>query len=256
MQAHYLLSTCQPNLCWTFVGQAIRLGQRQGVHLPSFSELYSPTENESRRRAWAATVILEATCSTALGLPPSIAPEDCFKTPPSFLEDYSLDQDKAETSRQHHQFSSISFFTQSFILYRIQIKVLRALYSSAQKSTASWPDIQTILEIDEELDTWETHLPPQLRYTESQAQSIEFELEMLRHVLHARFLHVRLLLYRPIIFHLCQRTGTGDILGTAPSKLHRRLAQSGVGLGCSTSINLVHLITRNWSRGVMGAWCA
>jgi Fungal specific transcription factor domain len=256
LQGQYLQSTSQPNLCWNTVGNAVRFAQGQGLYLPSTTANMDPVEAEIRRRAWAGVVILESTSSATLGLPPSLSPEESSAVSPAAIDDDLITRNSRGPQPEHRP-SSASFFVETFKLLIIQTRVLRALYSSISVSTSTWPNVHAILNADRDLADWEACLPEHLVQSARGAQMRQGnrELQMQFNVLRARSHNVRMLVHRPLLFHLCQRGAPGDILASAPSLLDRRIAKSSAQICCTTATELIELIVQNWEDSLIGAWC-
>lgn len=246
LMAQYLQSISQPRMCWNATGQAVRLALAQGFHLPSQNPRRSAIEAETRRRVWAGVVILEAKVSAALGFPPSLTVSECSQVRPAPLPD-----DNGTEAANRTDVTSIETFIASFELYIRQIALLQSMYTSSTISTSAWPDVSAIVMNDRALQKWEEALPVYLRHNETQHDPIDERTELLR----IRLLNARMLLYRPMLFHLCQRPKDVDLFGAAPSPLDRKIALAGAQECVQSAIELVERTTGENGRGTTGAWC-
>lgn len=257
-QGQYLLSTSQPTLCRNVVGHVVRSAEAQGLHKAHARSDETALQLELRRRAWAGVVILDATSSAVLGLPPLLSPEGLPHVLPSGAEDDHIDADDGD-SLDISTTSSSLFMRETTKLLAVQIQVLATLYNASTVSSLRWPDVPSILASARALDNWQTSLPAVLR-TElagSIARSGIAELELQAHVLHARYLNLKLLIHRPMLFHICQRASTHDLLGDAPSHLDADIARGSMVHCCSAALELLEHVTDSWERGsrIGGAWC-
>lgn len=240
------------------VGHAVRSAQAQALHTLRGPGNTAPLQVELRRRSWAGVIILDATSSAVLGLPPLLPPEGLPHVLPSGAEDDGLQpyDDRAATVSTT---SSSLFMRETARLLAIQIQVLATLYNSASVASPRWPDVPSILASARELDRWQAALPVVLQ-TGTSGYSIragKSELELQAHVLHARFLNLKLLIHRPMLFHICQRASSNDLLGDAPSHLDADIARGSMVHCCSAALELLEHVTDSWERGsrIGGAWC-
>ena len=218
----------------------------------------NPLDAELKQRAWAGIVILEASTSATLGLPPSLSPEECLLVCPADVNDECILRGGIVT-KPAKSLSYTHFFIETLKLYIVQMRTLRLLYSSVTVSTSKWPDAYGIIEVDRELSEWESGLrSSHLQYNGvgKEMRGGDQELEQQARVLQARLLNVRLLIHRPMLFHLCQRQPSLDILGAAPSLVDRALALASTRICCTAAVELIDLIVMERERIHIGAWCA
>lgn len=215
-------------------------------------------QTELQRRAMAGVIILDATASAVLGLPPLLSPEGLPYALPNGCEDDSVPADSVDPPPIPQNSSSL-FMRETTKLLAIQIQVLTSLYSSAATATSQWPDVNSILLNARQLDRWQSALPPILNYSQdgAEARAGNDELNLQAHVLHARFLNLKLLVHRPMIFHICQKASSSDLLSDAPSHLDADIARSSMSHCCSAALLLIEHVTDSWDHGrrVGGAWC-
>lgn len=240
------------------VGHAVRSAQAQGLQGKWHAARLTPLLAELRRRAWAGVIILDATASAVLGLPPLLSPDGLPHALPSGEEDDSIVADNI-SSLDISDTSSSLFMRETTKLLAIQIQVLCSLYSASSIATPQWPNVNSILRSARELDRWQGSLPHVLvtNGLGASPRAGSNELELQAHVLHARYLNLKLLIHRPMLFHICQRASSNDLLGDAPSHLDADIARGSIAHCCSAALLLIEHVTDSWEHGrrVGGAWC-
>jgi hypothetical protein len=207
----YFQSTNWPSKCWTSIGLACRLAQGLGLHVekvrPSQHEL-SPDEHEMRRRVWHGCVTLDIVVSMTLGRPAMLLGSKARSLPrplesgeESFL---TMIDDKTQPS-------SIDFFVETVKLYRIVGRILLNIYRTNdeqdEKPGAAEEERNDDMtkELDDELTRFADSLPDTLKWQQPKGdRAIADLLERQSHVLHVRFLHARILLFRPVFLSSCR----------------------------------------------------
>lgn len=206
----------------------------------------------------AGVIILDSTASAVLGLPPLLSPDGLPYTLPAAGEDDTIQANSVEP-QVTSQVSSSLFMRETTKLLAIQIQVLTSLYSSSSTPISQWPDVSSILLNARQLDRWQSALPTVLEYSEDgvKARAENTELALQAHVLHARYLNLKLLIHRPMLFHICQRASSSELLADAPSHLDADIARSSMSHCCSAALLLIEHVTDSWEHGrrVGGAWC-
>lgn len=81
------------NAAWSWLGNAVRVGQDLGLYFESGS--WPVIEGEMRRRTWWTIYILDRTLSTELGRPHLINDEDCDIALPLGIDDQYIDDEGA-----------------------------------------------------------------------------------------------------------------------------------------------------------------
>ncbi|CAD6579673.1 MAG: hypothetical protein CYPHOPRED_000980 [Cyphobasidiales sp. Tagirdzhanova-0007] len=233
LKGQYLQSTSQPTLCWNTIGHAIRFAQAQRLHLPSTYSKMNPLDAELKQRAWAGIVILEASTSATLGLPPSLSPEECLLVCPADVNDECILRGGIVT-KPAKSLSYTHFFIETLKLYIVQMRTLRLLYSSVTVSTSKWPDAYGIIEVDRELSEWESGL----RSSHLQYNGVGKEMRGGDQELEQQ----------------ARRQPSLDILGAAPSLVDRALALASTRICCTAAVELIDLIVMERERIHIGAW--
>jgi hypothetical protein len=110
--------------------------------------------------------------------------------------------------------SPMAFYISTIELYRILDSILSDIYRAwrgrsspgSRRHTTKHGGLDIIIELEEKLFEYENSLPPFLNWNLPLEQATNPEqstLYLQRNVLHARYLYLRLLLYRPILTQLC-----------------------------------------------------
>ncbi|KAL2856442.1 C6 transcription factor [Aspergillus pseudoustus] len=216
LMAQYLQSTDSANQCWIVTGLAIRNAQSMGLHLPqTIARLQNPQEQQLARKIWHGCVLMDRVISMTFGRPAMISKASCGAVPlPATIdEEYIASATGTEAIQPADRPSMMVFYAKSLELYEILNDVLLSLYKPIPEESPE--DIYdfyfnressegelTIFELDRALTKWTRSLPPHLRGDPSPVhENIIFYRQSV--VLRARFLHVRMLLFRPILSKYC-----------------------------------------------------
>ncbi|KAJ0426889.1 C6 transcription factor [Aspergillus carlsbadensis] len=272
LMAQYLQSTDSAHQCWIVTGLAIRNAQSMGLHLPqTIARLQNPQEQQLARKIWHGCVLMDRVISMTFGRPAMISKASCGSVPlPATVdEEYIASAPGAEAIQPADRPSMMAFYAKSLELYEILNDVLLSLYKPIPEESPE--DIYdfyfnrepsegelTIFELDRALTKWTRSLPAHLRGDPSPvADNIIFYRQSV--VLRARFLHVRMLLFRPILSKYCTAR---EIASHPLISLHDSFPQR-VALQCSVIcvkvaqevIGLIHgNIPADGTSGPLPAW--
>ncbi|KAL3441561.1 fungal-specific transcription factor domain-containing protein [Aspergillus insuetus] len=281
---HYLQSTDMASACWNMVGLAIRVAQGIGLHHePDYCEQgcclkgrLSQLETEMRRRAWTNCILLDRVLSMTYGRPLMIHPAvSQHSIPPSAIDDEVLNDDPTAPAAQPQDLPSLmECYIQATKLQRILGEVLYTLYpgsgdkesgeinfnfipASTAKDTLRRDALQMLLNIDKSLLAWEQDLPDYL-----QARSYNFmgfgansmfgprtpAFNRQAIILHARYLHIRLIMFRPVLsvlFNSGSKNTESEQDSSMKSAMRQGMLDKGFSLCVSSARDLVDLITGN-----------
>lgn len=264
----YFQSTNCPNRCWTSIGLACRLAQGLGLHLDDNSgNRFDPVEREIRKRVWHGCVTLDIAVSMTLGRPTMLIGQPLHSLPTPVDEDEWVPIE----DKQDHTASTIDFFREAILLYRILGRILLSVYKLNDQQTEKpevsdgYATFDILIEIDNDLSKFACHVPALLswtRYTDHSDNGHLRVLSLQSHVLHVRFAHARILLYRPIFFQFCRRN---SVVTHSNAKLPGKddLSPSGVAtslafhcaLTCvKTAVDLIEAIEKYSGLNTTGAW--
>ncbi|RDW76781.1 transcription factor domain-containing protein [Aspergillus mulundensis] len=271
LMAQYLQSTNSAHQCWIVTGLAVRNAQSMGLHLPqTISRLQSPQEQQLARKIWHGCVLMDRVISMTFGRPAMIskASAGSVPLPVTIDEEYFASASGVEVAQPTDQPSIMSFYAKSLELYEILNDILLSLY----KPTPEEPDDVygfsfnkdsserelTIFELDRALTSWTRSLPPHLRgeLASGSNANIFYRQSV---VLRARFLHVRMLLFRPILSKYCtSRDAATDPLISLTDSFPQRVALQCSIICVNVARDIIDLIYGNipsdGTSGPLPAW--
>ncbi|KAJ5160993.1 hypothetical protein N7492_006385 [Penicillium capsulatum] len=215
LMAQYLQSTDSAHQCWIVTGLAIRNAQSLGLHLSNtISHLRWSHEKQLARKLWHGCVLMDRVISMTFGRPAMIsrASNGTASLPLTVDDEFIVPGTSQGPAQPSDQPSIISFYAKTLELYEIMNDVLLSLYKPVSEDSA--PEAhdflfsgtsegeRTIFDLDRSLSRWASGLPPHL------CQGFDFAsrnpvLYRQTIVLRARFLHVRILLFRPTLSKYC-----------------------------------------------------
>ncbi|CAG8929589.1 unnamed protein product [Penicillium salamii] len=219
MVSIYLQCTPYPKRCWNVIGMAHRIAVGLGLHNRRQFNGLSALEKEMRWRAWCACVQMDVIISMTTGRPPMT--HNYSRVPlPSPIDDKYLAVSREGRKQPDGIISSNEFLHQNMKLIGILWKVLLTVYHNVDEPTdepsspAPETDFKAIMEIDRSLEDFEESLPDIFTWKLSNAPSPHRTFRRQSNVLHARCLHLKLLLYRPTFSTYCSngksRTGQSN----------------------------------------------
>ncbi|WEW55794.1 hypothetical protein PRK78_001227 [Emydomyces testavorans] len=204
ISSQYLLAIGNLDTAWKSVGIAIRIAQSLHLHLKSGSQhLKERVDRELARRVWHSCVLLERMIAVHYGKSAINCPLSQAPLPTPLESEYVDVIFGAEPISATDRPSIIEFFTASCRLYEryddvvsVQDELRISNGRSARKILGTF-DPQKLLNADRLLCNWNTALPPFLQ-SNSPSQGNPIALRQ-HNILRIRYLHMRLLLYRPLL---------------------------------------------------------
>ncbi|KAE8145769.1 fungal-specific transcription factor domain-containing protein [Aspergillus avenaceus] len=206
LQSQYLCNTGNPKSAWVLVGLTIRTAQVLGLHSKTpGQDTRGRRDRELTRRLWHSAMILERMIALQLGHPPQTSDPQKVPLPTHLDTDYIdyLSGERPDPSLERP--SLIEFLTACARLYsqvedilawedevRIQPK------TCAAKKLASF-DFTIFLKVDSFLFDWQTSLPKFLCDGTASELWKDPIVSRQRNILRARYLYLRLRLYRPFM---------------------------------------------------------
>ncbi|KAI9370712.1 fungal-specific transcription factor domain-containing protein [Aspergillus egyptiacus] len=272
LMAQYLQSTDSAHQCWIVTGLAIRNAQSMGLHLPqTIARLQSPQEQQLARKIWHGCILMDRVISMTFGRPAMISKASCGSVPlPATIdEEYLASASGAGATQPADRPSMMAFYAKSLELYEILHNVLLSLYRPVpEESPEDMYDLYfnkeagegelTVFELDRSLTKWTRSLPPHLR-GEFRAGSEDIIFYRQSVVLRARFLHVRMLLFRPILSKYCTaRDIASDPLVSITDSFPQRVALQCSIICVKVAHEVIELIYNNipadGTSGPLPAW--
>ncbi|KAL8381864.1 hypothetical protein RB595_005895 [Gaeumannomyces hyphopodioides] len=215
LTAQYLQATDLVNGCWVAIGTAIRAAQGIGVSEDHPKE--SQAAREERRRTWWGCIMMDRAASMILGRPSMVAWKTVVPLPLP-VDDELLSTAPGSGSVQSSvppgRKSRVEFYVYTLHLTEILMRVLEHFYVPHLDLRRAGPegfnvqDLQRLHEIDFSLSHWRTSLPVHLRVHPSDTNNSDVSAESgspfakQAVTLHGRYLHLRILLFRPTTIEL------------------------------------------------------
>ncbi|KAG2412987.1 hypothetical protein HFD88_010546 [Aspergillus terreus] len=246
----FLQSTPYPHRCWQSIGVACRLAQGLGLHEAQPDESQHPLEREIHRRTWHGCVMMDTFVSMTYGRP----------TMTSHLSNVPLPECPVPGPGDEHIPSIMAFYIATIELYRVLDSILSDVYETWRSRDSMTPvgstrrnggssGLDVIIGLEDKLFQYESNLPSFLSWTRSSTPVLEAQKQLVlrrqRNVLHARFLFIHLLLYRPIFTQLCTgpaRSDEGERRLTAHSTIYRAILRKCAAACAKAAINLISLV--------------
>ncbi|KAH7336658.1 fungal-specific transcription factor domain-containing protein [Rhexocercosporidium sp. MPI-PUGE-AT-0058] len=278
LSGHYLLTTEHPTRCYNVVGLACRIAVGLGLHSYSHLVRFSVIEKEMRRRVWYACLQLEMTVCMTLGRLPLLQVTDDVPFPMA-IDDGYLNLGESVCEQPQGVISQNLFMVENLKLAKVLAMILGYIYGAnlrgslgqRSRSIESLEDgMSALLRLDGILEQFEATLPEALNWKSNlnwAPSPLTTILQRQKNVLRARFLHLRILLYRPSFSLYCSSlrpvqhrsdlrtvpadentTARGD--GTLTSSIRKRCATSCVQAACELT-RAIELATMN---DMTGAW--
>ncbi|KAG7404789.1 Transcriptional activator protein acu-15 [Fusarium oxysporum f. sp. rapae] len=218
---------CVLNAMFALGCLACRIAVGLGLHTERHADQRSVMENEVRRRVWYGCLQMEMTVCMTLGRPPVLQMTDDVLVPAA-VDDEFICPNTTSCIQPEGTVSQNLFVVENIRLAKILGKILSSIYWPSSSS-----DFSALVRLDGLLEDFKTSLVTDLKWWDNdkvQTQGARGHvLKRQRNVLHARFLHLRILLYRPSFSAFCaaarrsrQQRGTGsgsDETGTEANTL-------------------------------------
>ncbi|KAE8152323.1 fungal-specific transcription factor domain-containing protein [Aspergillus avenaceus] len=258
----YLQSVPDPHTCWDLVGMACRIAQGLEIHEPQPNTFKDPLELEIQRRTWHGCVLMDLSriVSIASGKPSSTSHSTALPLPGAI---------DLNPSGSNSPFLT-AFYTASLELYENFNGILKNAYkpwssqsaSPSGSGTSQQGGLDAIAGLEGKLSEYESKLPSFLNWSRPSNPATEHSrllaVRRQRNALHARFLYLRVLLYRPAFAQLCSEAlpednNEGDSKETQKS-LHSSM-MSKCAIAClKAADDLVSLVFESYQTTTTDAW--
>ncbi|TLD03900.1 hypothetical protein PgNI_11292 [Pyricularia grisea] len=247
--AQYLQATDQVNSFWLAIGTAIRAAQGIGVNEDSPTD--SQVEREERHRTWWGCILMDRVACMILGRPTMVSWRTVVPKPkPADDEALSFKPGSCLAEITADPRSQTYFFVETLNLADIMVTVLEHFYAPSPDSRNAGPegvnisDLQKILEIDMRLARWRKQLPAHLQFPlpakNSELCSTVFAKQAV--VLHCRYLHLRILLFRPTTVELSNGQFFEAEAAGATTDFQRQILQACIRSSVAAARELIELI--------------
>ncbi|ODH47683.1 hypothetical protein GX48_06234 [Paracoccidioides brasiliensis] len=209
IMAQYFLAANNLRDAWKSIGLAIRAAQSLHLHLVSGSHHLTPREDqELPRRVWHCSLTLE--CIIAMNMGITTLTKHTSETPLPFPAnrdyiDRLASEGQGDPDPGIDRPSIIEFFNNSARLYHrynALVPIMQELQltdsGSARKKLEAF-DPQPLIDVDRSLSSWQAGLPTFLR-PDADSKSLKYPIARRQHnTLRIRYLHMRLLLWQPLL---------------------------------------------------------
>ncbi|PKY04966.1 Zn(II)2Cys6 transcription factor [Aspergillus campestris IBT 28561] len=173
---------------WSWLGVAISLAQKRGMHMMSKFSFHSPREAKLWKRIWWALYIRDQQSAAALGLPPRIRDEDCavaMLQPDDVLDD--------EVSGEQHIFGTQCATEVPYPVEMAKLaRILHNIVSSQYLPVHSTRVTSSRAALCQQLCEWEAQIPEELKLDRGTTPKDTF----LAGLLHMTYNNLYILLYR------------------------------------------------------------
>ncbi|KAL6692435.1 fungal-specific transcription factor domain-containing protein [Trichoderma pleuroticola] len=271
LMGQYLQSTEMSSTCWNIVGLAVRVAQNIGLHHDpkNCNQGCCPTqaldqaETEMRRRAWAGCVLLDRVLCLTYGRPLIVhtaMSQGQLVLPLAVDDEYLTRLPDAPGLQPDEKPSLTECYIQTVQLQDILGEVLTTLYHSdpypspspSLSSGAKNIDFHKLFAVDSLLTAWHKRLPSHLQASQYKNSGEPPTLNLSDRevvyrrqatVLEVRYLHVRLMMLRPVLSGLCDPASQSGELGTG--SMQDEMVLRAANLCVSGAQELLQLIEEN-----------
>ncbi|KAL7912610.1 fungal-specific transcription factor domain-containing protein [Trichoderma velutinum] len=265
--AQYLQSTELATQCWNLVGMAYRMSVAIGLHRDEMSAGLSSLEREMRRRTWHACLQMELIMSMTMGRPAQSGIEHNVPLPLAIDDEY-LSSSRCDCHQPDGIVSRNQYLVEGLKLAQVLGQVLSTMYNAMrneqQEGSSSVPittmqaKFMDMLQIEATLDSFESSLHPSLKWdVDCSDMAANNVFVRQSNVLHARILHLKLLLHRPALSLYCSSKGNNGLSPEIQSSLNRfpnpYPADSAVAC-VKAACGLIDVVSRAVASSSAGAW--
>ncbi|KAJ5811041.1 Transcription factor [Penicillium robsamsonii] len=267
LMGQYLQGTQKSIQAWTVHGLAVKAALQLGLHSRHASKVFSPIEQEMRKRTWYGCVVLDRTLSMTFGRPAAI-PDSYVKlelpTKREFENSTGLVDDETAAL-------SVAFFNSTIGLYKQLWNILELLYGQNIGCDGPLPVSETVAHIfslEQHLFSWERslihplqlissasidELPHDQMSSNSQYLSLRFQV-----ILTLRYLNLRVLLHRPILVKFITASRSPD-RDPQDMRLLQQIGINSLQICADSAMEIIDIVHRvvsepGWKRNLLGAW--
>jgi hypothetical protein len=198
--------TTVPTRCWSTIGGACRLSQGLGLHLVDNEEnARQPEERELGKRIWHSCLMLDTIVSMTMGRPQGVVHNADFPLPNAMLPN----EPRGAQGSSGERFSELSFFVEAVKMHKILAIILSQVYGQFEAKrqdlvSRRYGSFDGLVRIHDELTHFAAQVPAALNWSSEIGEHATPLLQQQRTILHARYLHLHVLLYRPTFTQFCK----------------------------------------------------
>ncbi|KAJ5954862.1 C6 transcription factor [Penicillium viridicatum] len=261
LMGQYMQGTQKSVQAWTVHGLAVKAALQLGLHSKDASRVFSPQEKEIRKRTW--------TLSMTLGRPAAIP--DSFVRLDLPTNDIDGDGPTEIPIVDCKTFQmSVEFFNSTILLYKQLFNIVDLLYGQnlgCDPPLTVSECVGHILSAEQHLVTWEKSLPQHIELITvkkirdnsgkmpdpPQFFSLKFSV-----IITLRYLHLRILLHRPILVKFLDACGKGGI-DPHEERLLQQIGSNSMRIcmeSAMSTIDIIHELvpSSEWPKSLLGAW--
>ncbi|KAK1143730.1 hypothetical protein N8T08_006131 [Aspergillus melleus] len=221
LTAVYLQHEKEPQKCFRIIGTAIHVAQELGLHIPETTEaMDNPKERDLARQVWNGCVVMDRICAMTFGCPLKVPRSVAEKGLNSLvLASMELSGESVTTSLP----SKYNFYISFCRLHHIISEVLETFYVSGDSrsehqterdlqgwggsfSSLLFDKFASLFRIESALNDWALNLHPFFQLpSELQDPTPTKHITREANILRARYLSVRLLLFRLLLLQIHQQ---------------------------------------------------
>ncbi|KAK6459482.1 putative transcriptional regulatory protein [Scheffersomyces xylosifermentans] len=232
LTGQFLQATTRSAGCWNIIGLAIRIAQGLGLHSEqNLASTRSCIEKEIRKRLWHGCLLMDRIVSMTLGRPMMVTEDSGMQLPLGVDDEYISDTSILPSSRP----SGLNFFLETVKLYDILADILKSFYSIKEPSFVNL--YLSIFQFEERLHHFHENVPQHIKLG-TELKEAPFERQSI--VLQIRYLHLKIMLYRPVLFPKKRSSKKSEINTELYSNAHKSISL----LCVETAIELITLITK------------
>ncbi|KAJ6145034.1 C6 transcription factor [Penicillium chermesinum] len=263
LTGQYMQGTQKSVQAWTVHGLAVKAALQLGLHSKDASRVFSPQEQEIRKRTWYGTL------SMTLGRPAAI-PDNYVKLdlPTNYVDSGGPTESPVVDNKTFQM--SVDFFSSTILLYKQLFNIVDLLYGQnlgCDPSLTVAESISTILSIERQLVVWEKSLPQNINIAtatniregnEDMPDPPRFYSMKFSVILTLRYLHLRILLHRPILVKFLDACGKGGI-DNHEETLLQQIGFNSIQICMESAMSIIDIIrelvhSSGWHKNLLGAW--
>ncbi|PSN70390.1 hypothetical protein BS50DRAFT_632282 [Corynespora cassiicola Philippines] len=195
--------------------------------------------------------------SMTFGRPPMLAWSSMIPFPMS-IDDEQLSMEPSSSSNplETREKSRISFFINAIKLSDILMDVLKYFYAPRSLKPVSVPggfrsmDLTPLLEFEDAIECWKAALPTYLQY-HPEMMNVDYNSPFRSEavILHYRYLHIKILLFRPIVVDLAQSQFFNSTTSRTQTTLKHAIAASCVRSCVAAAQETIDILVKGCGRG-------
>ncbi|KAJ5654894.1 C6 transcription factor [Penicillium lividum] len=288
LMGQYMQGTQKSVQAWTVHGLAVKAALQLGLHSKDASRVFSPQEQEIRKRTWYGCVILDRygnfinnapslaysslsarTLSMTLGRPAAI-PDSFVRLdlPTNHINGDGPTEIPIVDSETFQM--SVDFFNSTILLYKQLFNIVDLLYGQnlgCDPPLTVGESVGQILSAEQNLAAWEKSLPQPIelitvkKIRDANGEmpdrprffSLKFSV-----ILTLRYLHLRILLHRPILVKFLDACGKGSI-DPHEERLLQQIGFNSMRICMESAMSIIDIIhelvhSSGWQKSLLGAW--